>query len=63
MRIEFDLGQRTFQVGKPLLDGHVTAAEALAWPHSAIGCSGVFWSRSREQLHSTQVCGVSRRRV
>ena len=27
-------------------------------PHSAIGCSGVF-CRSCEQLHSTQVCGVS----
>jgi hypothetical protein len=30
-------------------------------PHSAIGCSGVFW-RSCEQLHSTQVCGVSESR-
>ena len=28
----------------------------------AIGCKGVFW-RSCEQLHSTQVCGVSRRRA
>ena len=27
-------------------------------PHSAIGCSGVF-CKSCEQLHSTQVCGMS----
>jgi hypothetical protein len=31
-------------------------------PHSAIGCNGEF-CRSCEQLHSVQVCGVSRRRV
>ena len=37
-----------------------TSAPPKRWrPHSAIGCSGVF-CRSCEQLHSTQVCGVSR---
>ena len=36
-----------------------TSAPPKRWrPHSAIGCSGVF-CKSCEQLHSTQVCGVS----
>ena len=36
-----------------------TSAPPNRWrPHSVIGCSGVF-CRSWEQLHSTQVCGVS----
>ena len=40
-----------------------TSAPPKRWrPHSAIGCSGVF-CRSCEQLHSTQVCGVSASRA
>ena len=60
-RIELDLRERTFQFREPPLGG--TSAPPKRWrPHSAIGCSGVF-CRSCEQLHSTQVCGVSASRA
>jgi hypothetical protein len=60
-------GQLVLIVGEPWLGKSRAAPPALpppnrSRPNSAIGCSGVF-CRSCEQLHSTQVCGVSRRRA
>ena len=64
----------TFSAGSSLISARVfsrsesrrsagTSAPPNRWrPHSAIGCSGVF-CKSCEQLHSTQVCGVSRSRA
>jgi hypothetical protein len=42
--------------------GDTSALPKRMRPHSASGCRGVF-CKSCEQLHSTQVCGVSRRRA